>query len=258
MTQLLQDLVGLAGRGWLLGALVFLRVGAAMALLPGFSERPVPARVRLGIAVAFTLVVAPAAATGTLPEEVTPGFALRALVTETVAGLLLGLSLRLLLVALEMAGTIAAQATSIAQLFPGAAEPMPVISHLLVWAALCLAMAAGLHVRLCELLIASYTVLPVGELPRPRMAMDWGLSHIGAAFALAVQIAAPFVAISFLYNIALGVINRAMPQLMVAFVGAPAIAFGALLLLLIAAPAGLALWLDVLGGRLGDAFGAPG
>ena len=40
---------------------------------------------------------------------------------------------------------------------------------------------------------------------------------------LAFTLAAPFVLVSVLYNLTLGVINRAMPQLMVVFVGAPVI-----------------------------------
>jgi flagellar biosynthesis protein FliR len=69
-----------------------------------------------------------------------------------------------------------------------------------------------------------------------------------------VRLAAPFFVISFLYNVALGVINRAMPQLMVAFVGAPAITFGALVLLLLAVPAGLVIWWNAFSIVLDDPF----
>ena len=50
---------------------------------------------------------------------------------------------------------------------------------------------------------------------------EWGVARVGAAFALALGLAAPFVIAAVLYNLALGVINKAMPQLMVALVGAP-------------------------------------
>ena len=39
--------------------LVFARISGVMLLLPGFGERVIPARVRLGVTVAFTLVVWP-------------------------------------------------------------------------------------------------------------------------------------------------------------------------------------------------------
>ena len=44
--------------------LVFARIGGVMTLLPGFGERLIPARVRLGLAIAFTLVVWPMLAPG--------------------------------------------------------------------------------------------------------------------------------------------------------------------------------------------------
>ena len=43
-----------------------------------------------------------------------------------------------------------------------------------------------------------------------------------------------------------------MPQLMVAFVGAPVITFGALLMLFVASPALLSVWLEALGGFFAD------
>ena len=76
----------------------------------------------------------------------------------------------------------------------------------------------------------------------------WGLARIAEAFSLAFLLAAPFVIASFIYNLALGVINRAMPQLMVAFVGAPAITWGGLALLLVTAPVLLGVWVDRLNG----------
>ncbi len=43
------------------GFIVFVRVGAMVALLPAFGEQSVPTRVKLGLALAFTAIVAPAA-----------------------------------------------------------------------------------------------------------------------------------------------------------------------------------------------------
>lgn len=229
-------------QGWFWAvALVFLRVGAVMALLPAFGEKSVPQRIRLALTVCFTLIVAPAVVEhAPQPED---GFAL-AMTTEVIAGLALGIGLRLFVFALQIAGTLAAQSTSLAQLFGGQnAEPQPAISHIFVLAGLALAVMAGLHVRVAELLILSYDMLPFGLLPEGAVLSDWGVAQISAAFALAFSMAAPFIAASVIYNIALGVINRAMPQLMVVFVGAPALTLGGLILLAISTPLLLALWM---------------
>lgn len=226
---------------------VFLRVAAAMAFLPGFGEQSVPMRVRLIIALAFTLVILPAA----LPylNEVASGPAL--VLSETIAGLALGALLRLFVFILHMAGSMAAQSTSLSQILGGAAvDPQPAMGHVLLMAGLALAMLAGLHVRLAEFLILSYEVLPPGVLPGPEMLFTLATGQTTRAFALAFTLAAPFVIASLVYNVALGAINRAMPQLMVAFVGAPAITAGGLILLAISAPILLSAWLGAFNGFL--------
>ena len=63
------------------------------------------------------------------------------------------------------------------------------------------------------------------------------------SFALAFALAAPFVIGSVVYNVALGIINRAMPQLSVILVGAPALTAASLLLMMVAVPLMLAVWL---------------
>lgn len=244
-------------QGWLAaGAVTFLRVGAAMALLPAFGEQVIPLRVRLALALAFTLIVTPAVAPMLAPLTDSAAGFLRALATETLAGLVLGIALRLLVIALQVAGTMAAQATSLAQFFGGAgADPQPAISQILMLAGLSLALMAGLHVRLAELLILSYRLLPAGQFPAPHVLAGWGVAHVAHVFALAFSLAAPFVIGALVYNMALGAINRAMPQLMVAFVGAPALTAGGLILLALVAPAALAVWHEAFAEFFQNPFG---
>lgn len=239
----------------LAGFFVFLRVGAAMALLPAFGEQSVPQRVKLSVSLGFTLIVTPAVAPELSALVATGDVVGLALVTEVVAGLAIGISLRLLILALQMAGTIAAQSTSLSQFFGGAGvEPQPAISQLLVVSGLALAVMAGLHVRMVELLMLSYDVMPAGAFPRPGDLADWGMSHTARAVTLAFSLAAPFVIASLIYNVALGIINRAMPQLVVSLVGAPALALGGLLLLVLVAPLALAVWTTSLGQLLSNPF----
>lgn len=254
MTALLPHLAEILGVGQALlwqGFLVFLRVGAAMALLPAFGEQTVPLRVRLVLTLAFTAVVAPAV------DPPPPAGTAAAIGAEVTAGLVLGLGLRLFILALQTAGTIAAQSMSLSQLFAVASEPMPAVSHLLAFAGLALAVSLGLHVRAAELLILSYAVMPPGRLPVAADLAAWGLDRTAHATALAFSLAAPFVIAGLLYNLALGVINRAMPQLMVAFVGAPALSLGALALLSVAAVPMMMAWQAALDRHLDAPFAGP-
>lgn len=256
MTALLHILLEAAQSVGLIGFIVFLRIGSAMAVLPGYGERSVPVRVKLVLALAFTVIIAPAVSGSVAPLVMEPGTVLTCIATESLIGLAMGLVLRLMVLALEMAGAMAAQSTSLSQLFGTGGEPMPSMSHLLVAGGLALAMIAGLHVRLAEVLILSYDALPPGAFPDAAAIRGWGIGHIARAFARAFSLAAPFVMAALIYNLALGAINRAMPQLMVAFVGAPALTAGALVLFAVAAPAGLAIWNGGLIDVLADPFGA--
>ena len=239
-----------------LHALVFFRVAPMIALFPGFGERMVPVRIKLGLALALTAITAPAL-TPALGALLAAGPDLaRLILTETAIGLLLGIGIRLFVLALQTAGSIAAQSTSLAQILGGAnITPMPAIGHLLVTGAVALAMILGLHLRLAEFAIESYRLFPPARLPGAEGVAEWGTGRVAHAFALAFTLAAPFVIASMLYNLTLGVINRAMPQLMVVFVGAPAITAAGLVLLFLLAPAIVGIWADGLGRFLADPVG---
>ena len=237
------------------GGIVFLRVGAAMMLIPAFGEQSVPQRIRLALALAFTAIIAPAVSGDIVPLVTFDGRMLYLIATETVAGLALGMSLRLFVMALQIAGSIAAQATSLSQLLGNTgADPSPAMGYLMVISGLTLAVMLGLHIRVAELLIYSYQILRPGELPVAGVLSEWGIGRIAAAFALAFSLAAPFTIASFIYNLALGVINKAMPQLMVAMVGAPAITLGGLILMLMALPILLGIWSESFFGFMADPF----
>ncbi|MFE3836764.1 flagellar biosynthetic protein FliR [Pseudogemmobacter sonorensis] len=236
----LAGLVGLAEEAIAHFALVFLRVGAAVALIPAFGEQAVPQRIKLALALATTFVVAPAVAWAPAPGSA-------AFLAEAVVGVILGIGLRLVLLGLQTAGSIAAQSVSLAQMFNGTGpDPQPIISNVLVLAGLALFVATGGVARAVELLVLSYQLMPAGELPRAAVIAEWGIGRISRAFALAFALAAPFVLAALLYNLALGVINRAMPMLMVTFIGAPALTLGGLVLLALIAPHLLVVWREAM------------
>jgi flagellar biosynthetic protein FliR len=256
MTGILTEISALLGlaEGFLWAvSLAFVRIGAVLALMPGLGETATPQRVKLALVLALTAVIAPILAEDLTATGPLPGLA--PLAGEAVAGLILGIGMRLFLLALQSAAAIIAQATTLSQLFAGVApEPQPAIGNLLTIAGVALALAAGLHVRAAELLVLSYDILPAGGYPDAGVVADWGLGLAARTFSLAFSLAAPFVIASMIYNLALGVINRAMPQLMVSMVGAPALTLGSLALLAIAAPMLLAVWLETLSAHLADPF----
>ncbi|SDY44590.1 flagellar biosynthetic protein FliR [Jannaschia faecimaris] len=247
MIQSLLDLHGTIAPALSQLFIVVLRVGGLMLLLPGLSDRMIPSRIRLVTTFALSVAVAPSIAV-----PLTIGGEL--IIIETSIGLALGAVLRFLVSALTMAGMMAAQLTSLAQLF-GSTEPSSAMGNLLNLAGLALLMASGLPLMIVDLLIRSYDVLPLGLPPPGRDMVEWGVSRAAEAFALAFALAAPFALAALIYNAAMGVINRAMPQLMVALVGAPAITWASAVLLLLAAPLILSVWKTAMIAALADPLG---
>ena len=98
-------------------------------------------------------------------------------------------------------------------------------------------------------------MFPVAQLPDTGAITAWGIRQVAASFALAFTLAAPFVIVSVLYNLTLGIINRAMPQLMVVFVGAPVITAGGLGLLFLMAPTMLTIWVQAIEAFVINPFG---
>lgn len=250
----LADLLPLLDQPIWHGFAVFLRVAAITALLPGFGEQSVPVRIKLVLAIAFTLIVAPAISTIAIPASF--GELTFFILTEILAGLALGLGIRLFILALQTAGTIAAHATSLSQVFGGAGvDPMPAMGYVLIIGGIALAVMTGLHVKAAELIILSYDFMPMGRFTEGSVLSEWGVAQVARAFTLAFTLAAPFVILSVLYNVALGAINKAMPQLMVAFVGAPVITAGGLFVLLVSAPLILSVWVKTMDSFLANPFG---
>jgi flagellar biosynthetic protein FliR len=204
--------------------LVFARIGSAALLLPGIGEGYVSPRLRLVFALAFSLALMPALSPN-LPPAPAGAIALALLLGgEIVIGLFLGTLVRILLLALETAGMVIALqigfASALAQ-DPTTAQQGSVISNFLIALAVVLIFATGLHQPMIRAVADSYTLFPAGG-PPPGGDMALAVMRtVADAFALAVEFAAPFILLGLLFNLALGLLSRLMPQLQVFFVGLP-------------------------------------
>lgn len=219
----------------------FLRIAPMISVMPGFGETTLSTRVKLVIAIVLSIVAAPMIEHDRPIQSMNDLTALA--VSEACVGLVLGLGLRLFILALQTAGAIAANVTSLAQVVGNpVADPLPAISFILVISGLALAMALGFHVYALNLVLLSYTLFPIGHMPSASLIGSWGTQQVAHAFQLAFILAGPFAVASLIYNLALGAINKAMPTLMVAFVGAPVIMFAAIGILFLSAQIMLSQW----------------
>ena len=225
------------------GVMIFFRTGTMISLVPLFGERVIPVRVKLSIALCFTIILIPMVDIPLIPISFSTFIQL--IFGEVCNGLFWGIMLRLFVLGLETAGSIAAQSLSLSQLFGGAsADPLPAFGRIWVWGGLAFATILGLHTHLATYILGTYNLIPLGELISTEMVATEGIAQVADSFLMAFTLAAPMMVASVLYNLTLGFINRAMPQLMVSFVGAPAITAGGLILMLLTTPLVLSIWFE--------------
>jgi flagellar biosynthetic protein FliR len=205
--------------------LVFVRVGAAIAVLPGFSATYVAARVRLTLALVLSLLLAPLLAPA-LPAMPGSPLALALLITgEAVTGAFLGLIPRIMIAALHAAGTFAAFFASLTSALVQdamAEQQSSTLAGFFLTAGMVLIFVADLHHLMLRALAESYAVLPPGEPLATAAAAESLARALGQSFRLGLQLSVPFLIASVATNVAMGLLGRLMPQLPVLFFGLPA------------------------------------
>ncbi len=206
--------------------LVFCRAGSMLMLLPPLGDVNVPARVRLMLAVALTMALAPTVSTTypqTSPQNIIALFVLVA--QEITVGVLIGALARIIMSAMSIAGAIVASQTGLS--YAEALDPTShgqqgaVIGNFMSMLAVVLIFGANLHHMAIGAVAGSYHLIPPGSsLPTGDMA-QLAITITSSAFALGFQLAAPFLVFGFAVNAGFGVLARMMPQLQVFFVAAP-------------------------------------
>lgn len=204
--------------------LVFARVGAAFALLPGFSAAYVSVRIRLIFALAVTLIVRPLVA-DTLPVLPDTAVGLALLVgAEVTIGTFIAVIARIIVGALQIAGTLMAYFASLANALvqdPVADQQSSTLAGFLGTLGLVLVFVTDLHHLMIRAVVMSYARFPPGlALPSDGFAAAV-TDAVSASMVIGLQLSAPLLVAALVYNIGLGVIGRLMPQLPVFFFGLP-------------------------------------
>jgi len=224
---------------------LFTRISAAVFLLPAFGEQAVPARIKLVASLCLTALFIAATPDTEIYDKVSIEFPM-ILVVESINGLIIGFSLRTLIFILQTCGAIAAQSASLAHSFGAGVgiDPQPAFSTLFVVGGLALLSLTGWHVNVVYFFRTTLSVLAFGSWPNAALISELGVDFVASSFRLGFSLATPFVAVSLIYNLGIGFVNKAMPQLMVAMVGAPAASFLGLTMLVVASPIILGFWKD--------------
>lgn len=215
--------------------LAFARIGSMLMLLPGYGEQFFPARLRLALALAVTLIMLPIVQPLLGPTPANLQSLLAVLIHEILVGLFIGLVLRFISMAMSAAGTIIAQQIGlsfITQLDPSQGGQSALLANFMTLVATAFVFATDLHHLALGAIHDSYKVFqPTLNLPRDDF-VKAALTVFVGSFKLAIQLSAPFIVSGLVFQVALGVLSRLVPQLQILFLLLPAQIVAGFLLLM--------------------------
>jgi flagellar biosynthetic protein FliR len=208
-----------------------------MMLLPGVGETSIPSRVRLTVALVLTAIMMPLHQQAYTVDLNTLGPVIVMLFEEIIVGAVLGMTGRLAISALQIAGSVIAQQLGLG--FVTAIDPTQdqqgmIVGNFLTLLGIALIFATDMHHLVIAAMNDSYAIFKPGELPLSGDVANHITHIVAGAFRIGIQLSAPFLAFGLLFNLGLGVLSRLMPQMQVFFIGVPiSILIGLLLLILV-------------------------
>jgi flagellar biosynthetic protein FliR len=216
----------------------FLRVSGLMLVEPILSNRGVPARLRIGIALLLTLTVAPLLPTPPAVDFISVQGAVMA-AQQLLIGITLGFMMRIVLAGVEMAGHIAGLSMGLgfATFFdPQSGAQSPVLAQFLGIVAILIFLASNGHLLVISGLFESFRVLPISTDPLAAKGFLSLVEAAGQMFLIGVTLSLPLVAAILIANIGLGVLARAAPQLNLFAIGFPLMLTAGFVVLMISLP----------------------
>ncbi len=235
--------------------LIFARLGTMLMVFPGFGEGYVSPRFRLGLGLALSfLMLGPLGPS--MPALPGDGGSLFLLVgVEALIGLSIGVSARLLLTSLNVAGNVIAMQTGLGfaiNVDPAQGAQGAIVATFLVTLGIVLLFATGAYQLLFGALGRSYELFQPGVAPPVADFLELVVRFVSSSFLLGIELTAPFLVLGLVFYAGLGVVSKLMPQFQVFFIAMPLsimAGFGLLLLL-------LGLMMQIFLDRFAEAFSA--
>jgi flagellar biosynthesis protein FliR len=199
------------------------RILGLIAAAPFFGNLGVPVRVKIGLGVMLSIVIAPTVPVMPATDPMSMA-GLLIVIQQMIIGLSMGFAMRIVFAAVEMAGEITGltMGFGFATFFdPQTRARSSAISQFLSLLALMIFLALNIHLMLLTTLAESFIALPISALPIGgsgfHQIANWG----GLIFSSGVQLALPLIAALLITNISLGILTRAAPQLNLFGIGFP-------------------------------------
>ncbi|PWF21181.1 flagellar biosynthetic protein FliR [Corticimicrobacter populi] len=225
--------------GWMAAFLwPFFRLLGLFASAPLFGESTIPKRVKIALAAALTVAVAPAL--GPMPDIPPASYAgLGIAVQQTLIGIMLGLTMRVVFAAVQTAGEYIGlqMGLSFASFFdPSTGGNTAVLSRMLNLIAMLLFLALDGHLLMLQGLLHSFETLPISD--APLHVAGWGLLNQwgGQVIISGLLMALPLMTALMTINLCMAILNRTAPQMSVFAVGFPISLIAGMIMLTVMIP----------------------
>lgn len=222
--------------GWIATFLYPLaRILGFAAIAPVFNNVTIPRRIRLTIGLVIGLGIAPLVPPIT-GVDVNSGVSLWMLAREVVIGVAMGFAMRLAFTAVHMAGEqIGAQmGLGFAVFFdPLSTAQTQVIAEFLTLLATLVFLSINGHLMMVATLAQSFQMIPIAPTILPPQGWLNLVLMAKTIFSMGLLLALPVTVALIITNLALGVLNRAAPQLNLFAIGFPITITGGFILLMV-------------------------
>lgn len=204
--------------------LILGRVSGMFAVLPIFSWPNIPVRVRAGLVLIVSIVLASVLpARPDLAALAWPALGLL-VAREVLTGVALGLVVALGFAAVRQAGLIVTRQMGLAaaqEIDPMTGEPSQQVSMLMEMCFAVFFLAAGGHRLMLGLVARSYEVFPTGEMPSAAAMAEAVLDAGLVMLTFALRLAAPMVAAFLVLAVALALLARILPEMNILLASLP-------------------------------------
>lgn len=204
--------------------LIVARLGTAIMFAPGLSGPLVASRTRLLIAFLLAFLLMPVLGPMLPAMPVDPMGMTVLVLGEATVGLFFGLLMQLLIAPMDLAGNFISFAIGMTNAFTYDSlnqEQSQIVTSFLNTVTVTLLLLTDTHHLMLRALVDSYSLFqPGGALPMGDFSQTL-VRVAGESFSIAMRLAAPLVVFALVFNVALGLLNKLVPQMQVFFVGTP-------------------------------------
>lgn len=197
------------------GMMVFIRAGGLLALLPVFSGQSVPVQIRLAIAVLLAyLAGAQVQASQAIPPDAI--VLITVAVRELFIGLLMGFAIRLIFFSIEFAGQVMSTEIGLtvsSQIDPISHNTSSPVGTALFYLGSLLFLLSGCHHAVFLAFLRSFEIAPIGAIALHRNVAELFVVATGNIFLVALQMAAPLLAVNFIVTFAFAILGKAAPSI---------------------------------------------